>query len=241
MTSVETSRPSRRWALWLRWQLVAHHAPAERRRLEMLFLLAQLAGLALPPPGDMDEGGVGRVHQAEGGMVRVAGKVGGDRDLWGNDPPSRAPRAPAAGRRIPARRRRAAGRRERRPRRCPGPLGRGSWRPGCARTAGLGLAPARGSRCSARRSRNASRGSCRRPPCRRSRRSVQRNAPVRADVAQGEDRAVGGPADQQRLPEQPLGGHAARLQGRTGQGQVPEVLEQRGAAVEHGALLGRAA
>src|SRR4029078_9769418 len=43
----------------LRRQSMAHHAPAELDRLELLFLWAQLRGLVLEPPRGMDEAGMG--------------------------------------------------------------------------------------------------------------------------------------------------------------------------------------
>ncbi len=58
----------------LRRQWMAHHPPAQLDRLELLFLRPQLGGLVLEPPRRMHERGMGRIHETEGGVVGRAGE-----------------------------------------------------------------------------------------------------------------------------------------------------------------------
>src|SRR5271166_2275290 len=59
-----------------RWRM-GGHAEAVGDGLEVLFLFVD-AGLFAPPPGLVDEGSVGRVHEADDAVVDVAGQVGGE-------------------------------------------------------------------------------------------------------------------------------------------------------------------
>src|SRR5262249_35755001 len=60
---------------------------------------------------------------------------------------------------------------------------------------------------------------------------AQRDAAMRANVAQGEDRPVAGAAQEQRLAEQRLGQSLAAPQPLAGDGEVPHLPKRRAAVI----------
>jgi hypothetical protein len=67
---------------------------------------------------------------------------------------------------------------------------------------------------------------------------AQRHGPVRAEIPEREDRPLGAAAEQHGLAEQAPGQGAAGLECRRRRGQIPEILEEGGAARPHGGPLG---
>src|SRR5215831_185221 len=210
---------------------MAHHAPAELDRLELLLFGAQLSRLMLEPPRRVHEAGVGRVHQTESGVVGRAGERQHDR-----------------------RHRRGRIGKDRH-------AGRLSWYGRFVRgrevdphqalslDAGIGAAanlaeihllaiPQRG---------NLDAGAAHvEPPAviaARDRLTVeaaimQRDAAVRADVAQRKDAPVVTAADEQRLTEQRLGYEPTRTHVRTHERDIPQTPQKLGLEIVHGYVPG---
>ena len=205
---------------------MADHAPAELDRLELLLLRAQRGRLLLEPPRGVHEGGMGRVHQAERGVIGRAGERLHDGSQWsGVVGECRHSRRLAGARLI-----------------CPREIDPDQALPLDARIgAAADLGEVHLLALAQRRNLDAGAGHVEAPAVIAARDGVavevavmQRDAAVRAVVAQREHPIAAAAADDQRLAEQGLVNHAARPQLGARERDVPKTAQQFGLEVLHG-------